>query len=74
MGTIATGISDVASNSIRVVKTTMQTSATQMSYFDATQLVLAADGWWGLALPRAGHAAARQRAAVGALCRRVEVH
>ena len=48
MGTIATGISDVASNSIRVVKTTMQTSATQMSYFDATQLVLAADGWWGL--------------------------
>ena len=36
------------SNSIRVVKTTTQTAATQISYLEATQLVLAADGWQGL--------------------------
>ena len=48
MGCVATGVSDVASNSIRVVKTTTQTSAVQIGYLEATQLVLAADGWTGL--------------------------
>ena len=31
-----------------MVKTTTQTAATQISYLEATQLVLAADGWQGL--------------------------
>ena len=48
MGCIATGVSDVVSNSVRVVKTTRQTSATQLSYGEAVQLVVAADGWRGL--------------------------
>ena len=48
MGCIATGVSDVVSNSVRVVKTTRQTSATQLSYGQAVQLVVAADGWQGL--------------------------
>ena len=48
MGCIATGVSDVASNSIRVVKTTTQTSPTQIGYLEAARLVVAADGFGGL--------------------------
>ena len=48
MGCIATGVSDVASNSIRVVKTTTQTSPTQIGYLEAARLVVAADGFRGL--------------------------
>jgi len=48
MGCIATGVSDLASNSIRVVKTTTQTSAVQISYLQAMEMIIAADGWTGL--------------------------
>ena len=48
MGCIATGVSDVTSNSIRVVKTTRQTSVTQLGYLEAVQVIVAADGWQGL--------------------------
>ena len=48
MGCIATAVSDITSNSVRVVKTTRQTSATQLSYIGAVQLVVAADGWSGV--------------------------
>ena len=48
MGCLATGVSDVISNSVRVVKTTRQTSETQLSYLDSVRLVVAADGWQGL--------------------------
>lgn len=48
MGLIATGVSDVTSNSVRVIKTTRQTSAVQLSYLGAVQLVVSADGWQGL--------------------------
>lgn len=48
MGSCATAVSDTASNSIRVVKTTKQTSATSVSYAGAVRLVVANDGWTGL--------------------------
>jgi len=48
MGCLATGVSDVASNSIRVVKTTRQTSEVQMSYMQAIEHIVATDGWAGL--------------------------
>ena len=48
MGCISTGVSDVVSNSVRVVKTTTQTSALPMSYMEATRHVVAVDGVVGL--------------------------
>jgi hypothetical protein len=48
MGCCATAVSDTASNSIRVVKTTKQTSATSVSYAGVVRMVLAHDGWRGL--------------------------
>ena len=48
LGVGAACVSDTISNSLRVVKTTRQTSAESMTYMKAAQLVLAADGWAGL--------------------------
>ena len=59
LGCLATGVSDVSSNSIRVVKTTRQTSAVQLSYLEATQHVVAVDGWKGLLFRGLGTRCAR---------------
>eukprot|EP00967_Tisochrysis_lutea_P093001 scaffold134292_cov35-Tisochrysis_lutea.AAC.2 len=48
LGCCATAVSDTCSNSIRVIKTTKQTSATTLTYVDALQLVVSTDGWTGL--------------------------
>jgi len=48
MGVCATGVSDVVSNSLRVLKTTRQTSAVSISYLEAVRIVVAKDGWLGL--------------------------
>ena len=48
MGCVATGVSDVVSNSVRVVKTTTQTSAAPLTYLEATRHVVAMDGVSGL--------------------------
>ena len=53
IGFMASVASDVVANSIRVVKTTKQSmaakvTATDVSYYDVIQGILAADGWSGL--------------------------
>eukprot|EP00123_Amoebidium_parasiticum_P001495 comp12603_c0_seq1/m.7630 comp12603_c0_seq1/g.7630 ORF comp12603_c0_seq1/g.7630 comp12603_c0_seq1/m.7630 type:complete len:295 (-) comp12603_c0_seq1:52-936(-) len=48
MGFCASVVSDTCSNSIRVVKTTKQTSAVPLTYVQSVQLVLKEDGWIGL--------------------------
>ena len=48
LGVSATGVSDTVANSLRVLKTTRQTSATPISYVDAAKLVISTDGWAGL--------------------------
>ncbi|GMH71588.1 hypothetical protein TL16_g05696, partial [Triparma laevis f. inornata] len=50
VGFVASVLSDVVSNSIRVIKTTKQSIATKhaVSYTDAVGMILAADGWKGL--------------------------
>ena len=48
IGFCSSAVSDTCSNSVRVVKTTRQTSETQLSYLDSVRLVVAADGWQGL--------------------------
>jgi len=48
MACVATAVSDVVSNSLRVVKTVRQTSAISVTYVQATRLVLAQEGFHGL--------------------------
>ena len=48
LGVSATAVSDTIANSLRVLKTTRQTSATQISYTEAARLVVSTDGWVGL--------------------------
>ena len=48
LGISAAAVSDCVSNSIRVLKTTRQTSAVTISYREAAQQVIEADGWRGL--------------------------
>ena len=48
LGICAAGASDCISNSIRVLKTTRQTAETSMTYKEAAQRIIDADGWWGL--------------------------
>jgi len=48
IGFCASIVSDSISNSMRVVKTTKQTSAVPISYTEALGLVLAKDGWRGV--------------------------
>ncbi len=48
LGVCATGVSDCVANSLRVLKTTRQTSAVAISYIEAVRLVVAKDGWVGL--------------------------
>ncbi|GMH87646.1 hypothetical protein TrVE_jg2643 [Triparma verrucosa] len=50
VGFVASVVSDIVSNSIRVIKTTKQSIATKhaVSYTDAVGMILAADGWKGL--------------------------
>jgi hypothetical protein len=50
IGFCSSVVSDVTSNSIRVVKTTKQTYPTQISYVDTVKLVVAQDGVQGLFL------------------------
>jgi hypothetical protein len=47
-GFCATCVSDCTSNSIRVIKTTRQTSEVSITYAEAVQQVLRQDGWAGL--------------------------
>jgi len=48
MGFCASVVSDTCSNSIRVIKTTKQTSKEAISYLTAINLVVDKDGWLGL--------------------------
>lgn len=48
IGFCASAVSDTLSNSIRVLKTTKQSSATAISYAEAAKMVVAADGVQGL--------------------------
>ena len=48
LGITAAGVSDCISNSIRVLKTTRQTSEVTISYREAAQQILDSDGWQGL--------------------------
>jgi hypothetical protein len=48
IGFTASMISDSISNSVRVVKTTRQTSAIPLSYQKTIQMILSTDGWGGL--------------------------
>ena len=48
LGVSAACVSDCVSNSIRVLKTTRQTSAETISYREAARRILETDGWWGL--------------------------
>lgn len=48
IGFTASMISDSVSNSVRVVKTTRQTSAIPLSYRKTIQMILSNDGWGGL--------------------------
>ena len=48
LGVSATAVSDTIANSLRVLKTTRQTSATHISYTEAARLVVSTDGWVGL--------------------------
>ena len=50
IGFICAFTSDVISNSVRVVKTAKQTSATQQSYTETVTKIVAVDGWRGLFL------------------------
>ncbi|CAM9705713.1 unnamed protein product [Discosporangium mesarthrocarpum] len=50
LGLCASSVSDCCSNSIRVVKTTKQTSSTPLTYADAVKLVVDEDGVTGLFL------------------------
>jgi hypothetical protein len=48
IGFSASAVSDTLSNSIRVLKTTKQSSAVAISYSQAARMVIAADGVQGL--------------------------
>jgi len=48
LGVAASGVSDTASNSLRVIKTAKQTSKTPISYIDVTKDIIAKDGVPGL--------------------------
>eukprot|EP00124_Ichthyophonus_hoferi_P002375 Ihof_evm4s159 gene=Ihof_evmTU4s159 len=48
MGFCSSVVSDTCSNSIRVVKTTKQTSETPITYVQTVKMVVKADGWIGL--------------------------
>jgi hypothetical protein len=48
LGISAACVSDCISNSIRVLKTTRQTSETTITYKEAAKIVLDKDGWSGL--------------------------
>lgn len=48
MGFAASVVSDTCSNSVRVIKTTKQTSSTPVSYGQAVKMVVEADGVAGL--------------------------
>jgi len=48
IGIVASGVSDTVSNSLRVVKTTKQTSEIPISYLDAVNEIIAKDGIPGL--------------------------
>ena len=50
LGVCATCVSDTVANSLRVIKTTKQTSAEAIGYLRAASLVLEKDGWAGLLL------------------------
>lgn len=50
IGFCSSFVSDICSNSIRVIKTTKQSSATSVSYVGAAQMVVAQDGVHGLFL------------------------
>ena len=48
MGFCATAVSDTCSNSLRVLKTTTQTSDEPITYIQAFRMVVAKDGLYGL--------------------------
>jgi len=48
MGFTASVVSDTCSNSIRVIKTTKQTSKEAITYYQAVRMVVDKDGWIGL--------------------------
>jgi len=48
IGFASAAVSDCCSNSLRVLKTTKQTSLTQVSYQDCAKEIIAKDGWAGL--------------------------
>jgi len=48
MGFAASIVSDTCSNSMRVIKTTKQTSKEVITYYQAVRLVVDKDGWFGL--------------------------
>eukprot|EP01091_Cochliopodium_minus_P000492 TRINITY_DN10451_c0_g1_i1.p1 TRINITY_DN10451_c0_g1~~TRINITY_DN10451_c0_g1_i1.p1 ORF type:complete len:291 (-),score=76.12 TRINITY_DN10451_c0_g1_i1:72-944(-) len=48
MGFVSSVISDTISNSVRVIKTTKQTHAESISYYDATRQIIQKDGVLGL--------------------------
>ena len=48
LGISAAGVSDCISNSVRVLKTTRQTSEATISYQEAAERILSRDGWRGL--------------------------
>ena len=48
LGVSATCVSDTVANSLRVIKTTKQTSAAAISYLQAARLIITTDGWAGL--------------------------
>ena len=48
LGVSAACVSDCVSNSIRVLKTTRQTSAETITYKEAAQQIIDSDGWRGL--------------------------
>ncbi|GMH69476.1 hypothetical protein TrST_g11100 [Triparma strigata] len=48
MGLVATCVSDVVSNSLRVLKTVKQTAAKNISYYQALRLIVAKDGLAGV--------------------------
>lgn len=50
LGVSATCVSDTISNSLRVLKTTRQTTSDPLTYLQAAQLVISSDGWKGLFL------------------------
>eukprot|EP01026_Neomeris_dumetosa_P077077 TRINITY_DN82_c3_g1_i3.p1 TRINITY_DN82_c3_g1~~TRINITY_DN82_c3_g1_i3.p1 ORF type:complete len:321 (-),score=32.26 TRINITY_DN82_c3_g1_i3:119-1057(-) len=48
IGFCASAVSDTCSNSIRVLKTTRQTSEVPIGYFQAAKMIVQKDGWEGL--------------------------